>query len=317
LELLTLAYPGARNTVAYGIANDGTVVGDATVDSSSVTYTWTPSQGFTPFSPGSEAYGINVSGQIVGILPDGTTFVRDASGTYTQITIGTRLTIAIGINDAGQIVGEAEDITLQRPYAFIRETTGAYSTFQVPGSSQTTAFGINNLGQVVGQAGGGFLRDASGNFTTIAVPGAMDTAAAYGINDAGEIVGGYDTGNHNLAFYRSAAGQYYSLTLPGDGYAFGINNADQVVGRYVGPLGGSGGLGEFGFVADLASLNPTLIPGPSGTAPEPSTLTLFGIGLAGLAAYGWSRRKLAIRPSSTAKRLSSHPKIRDGRNSQG
>jgi uncharacterized membrane protein len=275
---MTIAYPGANNSYANGIANDGTVVGNANGGISALTYTWTPSQGFNVFSPGTEAYGINTSGQIVGIFAGGS-FLRDALGNYTQITIGAYSTTAIGINNMGRIVGAAQDSFSGPQFAFVREISGAFSSFQVPGSPSTEAHGINSSGQIVGyysSSGGrsqGFLRDANGDITTIMFPGAQQTSL-FGINDAGAIVGSAD----NLPFYRSPTGEYYLLHLPGEGYALGINDADQIVGRYGGPLG------QLGFVSDLN----TLI-----SLPEPTTITLLAIGIAGIAGYGWRRRKAA------------------------
>jgi uncharacterized membrane protein len=48
--------------------------------------------------------------------------------------------------------------------------------------------GINDSGQIIGNLGGFGYLDTNGIIQTIAVPGSTSTVA-YGINDAGEIVG--------------------------------------------------------------------------------------------------------------------------------
>jgi len=101
---------------------------------------------------------------------------------------------------------------------------------------------------------------SGGVYTSIDVPGA-DLTVAFGINDAGQIVGFYggSTGNHGFLL---SGGVYTSIDVPGavETYAAGINDAGQVVGRYF-----EGG----------------------GSVPLPPTVLLLGSGLLGL--VGWRR----------------------------
>jgi uncharacterized membrane protein len=83
------------------------------------------------------------------------------------------------------------------------------------------------------------------SFTTIDVPGATSTSAI-GINDSGQIVGGfYDaTGNHG--FFLDVGGSFTTFDVPSassETIADGINNSGQIVGDFdsgdAGPTQGS------------------------------------------------------------------------------
>jgi hypothetical protein len=80
----------------------------------------------------------------------------------------------------------------------------------------------------------GFLRDKKGNFTQIDVPGAASTSV-YGLNDGGDIVGGYSDGTTTHGFLLRK-GVYSTIDYPGatDTVAFDINNAWVIVGSYNG-----------------------------------------------------------------------------------
>lgn len=114
--------------------------------------------------------------------------------------------------------------------------------------SQTLSFarGINRLGQAVGRSGymtGGDTRAVvwqSGGVDVIDPPPGGDYSAAFGINDAGVVVGTVNTGTATRGFRWSRDGGMQQLgTLPGDngGEAFDINKAGQVVGASSGPQG--------------------------------------------------------------------------------
>ena len=80
-----------------------------------------------------------------------------------------------------------------------------FTTIDVLNSVTTNAFGINNQGQIVGGYDGhGFLL-SRGTFTTIDVPNSQGTGANR-INDRGQIVGNYgDVSGRPLGFLLSGA----------------------------------------------------------------------------------------------------------------
>src|SRR5262249_16857103 len=107
-----------------------------------------------------------------------------------------------------------------------------HTTLDVPGSANTAIDGINDAGQIVGGYDGhGFLRDIDGTYTTLDVPGAEATRAR-GINNAGQIVGEYFDGIWH-GFVLSDE-RYTALDVPGaiQTFAYGINDSGQIVGQY-------------------------------------------------------------------------------------
>jgi probable HAF family extracellular repeat protein len=150
---------------------------------------------------------------------------------------------------------------------------GSFTQIDVPGASFTNAIGINDAGQIVGFFGDSTGRDhgffeTGGSFTQIDVPGAGLTEA-FGINNAGQIVG-FFSGSTDSGGFLDTGGSFTQIDVPG---AFGtdpsgINNAGQIVGSFFDSTGGHG------FLAT--------------PIPEPSSLLLFDVGLAG---FGLFRRR--------------------------
>ncbi len=153
-------------------------------------------------------------------------------------------------------------------------------------------------------------------FSRLAVPGSPSSGGtvAFGINDAGQIVGDYIDAGGTFRGFLLSGGVYTPIDMPGAiaTLPLGINDAGQIVGQY--PTGSGSG----GFLLSGGVYTPIAVPGAiAATArginasgqivgdyiaadrsggflatpvPEPSTLTLalFGIGSLGL--LGYARR---------------------------
>jgi probable HAF family extracellular repeat protein len=196
---------------------------------------------------GTQAFGINASGQVVGAYSDGigggTHGFLYSGGTYTTLDDPdagpTGVTIAQGINDAGRIVGFTIDQS-GREAGFI--AAGAtYTLINSPGGNRIRLHGISNLNEMVGEYtdnGGithGFVEMADLFLFATLVEGTIWS----GINAGGtQLVGQFqdNTGTH-LALYDGLPQHVYVLfdhnPIAANGIiANGINDAGQAVGYY-------------------------------------------------------------------------------------
>lgn len=242
-----LSVPGSQQTEAFGINNAGQVVGDYWNDNvnagfhdgflySQGLFTTIQVSGFQQTVP----FGINSSSEIVGYVNNNFGAVSQGfiymAGSITILNVpGSTGTWAYGVNDAGQVVGTYADATGTHGFIY---TSGNYSTFSVPGWTNTNAQGINDSGQVVGgAASGGFLLN-KGQFFPI-------NGVAEDINNLGQIVGENTSG---AFLYEN--GSYTIFNAPNSPPTqiefFGINDSEQIVGRYntdfpvPGPIVGAG-----------------------------------------------------------------------------
>jgi probable HAF family extracellular repeat protein len=104
----------------------------------------------------------------------------------------------------------------------------------------------------------GFL-DIGGSFTQIDVPGSISGTAAFGINNAGQIVGDFsnNTGTHGFLY---TSGSFTQIDAPGatsGTHAYGINSAGQIVGSF------SNSTGNHGFLETGGSFTQIDVPGAS------------------------------------------------------
>jgi hypothetical protein len=112
-----------------------------------------------------------------------------------------------------------------------------FSSFDEPGSGSAAGAGTNrngiaNNGAAVGFAignGGAFtnsVRNPNGAFTTLTL---NNTAIAFGINNAGDVVGT----QNNAAIFLPPGGPLQTIPTPGTpSTAFGINDLGNVVGQF-------------------------------------------------------------------------------------
>jgi probable HAF family extracellular repeat protein len=159
--------------------------------------------GNLPGGTGSYAYGINDNGQVVGqgynVSSGQQHAFLNSGGTMTDL--GTLpgypiSSIAYGINNNGQVVGAS--VARTNSHAFLYSGSTMTDLGTLPGGTGGVAEGINNSGQVVGYAstssGAGHAFLYSGGIMTdlnslIPTNSSWTLGFAYGINDNGQIVG--------------------------------------------------------------------------------------------------------------------------------
>src|SRR3989454_660850 len=195
--------------------------------------------GTLPGYSSSEALGINAAGQVVGTSSDiqsqSRPFLWD-DGVMTNLgTLGGSRGTAHGISDTGLIVGESEDST-HTMHAFLWEN-GAMTDL-----GTGVAFAVNDQGQAVGC---GYPTSPAppchavlwqaGRVTDLGTLGGR-SGSAYGINNAGQVVGiSFSDDGRMRPFLWQDGGMTVLPTPDGNGGAASdINEARQVVGgRYL------------------------------------------------------------------------------------
>lgn len=194
--------------------------------------------------------------------------------TFTTIDFpGAVASLGTDINDSGQIVGEYTFSGLGDRHGFLL-SKGVFSSITFPGATFTRAVGINRYGDVVGDHQNTGNNNGNGNdfgyllrggvFTSIVFPNSDLTIPA-GINANEDIVGWYldKIGTHGFLL---RGGVYTSIDFPGAAAfteAWKINDAGEIVGRYVGTGDGKRHM----FVLSNGSFTPVPdVPGAFETA---------------------------------------------------
>ena len=158
--LTQLDYPGAADTFAYGINNQGTVVGFYDTDPNSAdTHGFIWSSGvFTPFDvPGAIVtiiLTVNDRGDMGGVWWNDTELhmflVSNGHISSFDVPVAWVTVDEIrGMNDQGQLVGFYEDSNgVDHGYVWTGKT---FTTIDYPGAASTFVEGINSAGQIVGR----------------------------------------------------------------------------------------------------------------------------------------------------------------------
>ena len=207
------------------------------------------------------------------------------NGAMTSLsTLGGNISEAFGINNSGQVVGVAEasntDSTCAHPqvldyFGVIWEVDGSVQALQpYPGDQISAAVAINNNGQVVGGSGpcaplspaigahAVLWQSGSRTTTDLGNLGGSTNNVAFGINGEGQIVGiSALSGNATVhAFLWQNGGPMQDLgTLPGDvlSIAYSLNDAGEIVGESCDANGNCRAcLWQNGFPTDLNALVP-------------------------------------------------------------
>jgi uncharacterized membrane protein len=200
------------------------------------------------------AMAMNETGVVVGLARTASgaqhAFRIDGDGPPVDLNGSADHSAANGVNDAGVVVGQAQRGGEWEAVQWAPDGTEEPLDLG-PGSN---ASDINEAGTVVGTWRGGpagvdaYVRDAAGHTSSLPhVPGTVTGQSAYGLNDAGDVVGAAHVDGANVAVLWEAP-DYQPVVLgagrPSDIIveAHDVNNAGDVVGHWRAPRYLSGAL---------------------------------------------------------------------------
>jgi hypothetical protein len=226
--------PGASATIARGISDQGTIVGQ--YNAGGVVH------GFT-YADGVWSYPIDVPARFFDNLGS------------------PRHTLGVGISAQGDLVGcfHEDGLTMTTMHGWLQRN-GQFIELMTPHApGDTTSHdpdtmnnGVSATGMVVGfyfSSGVSYVADEAGIATTFTVDGNLFTLA-WGVNARGDVVGYYGTNPANTVgvplsprgFIRSRDGAFRGLSVQGasNTQVFGINEIGDIVGQYTDASGTHG-----------------------------------------------------------------------------
>ncbi|MBU0616623.1 MAG: hypothetical protein KKI02_02790 [Planctomycetes bacterium] len=247
--LIDLGTLGGAQAYARDINNAGQVVGEAMDDNGQWrAFLWESAGGMldlgTLGGATSAAYAVNESGQVAGFSDNGTSLhaFLYSDGVMSPLdTLDFYQSGAFDINDYGQMSGVVVPFSGD-PHAVVFDG-GALIDLgaEIPGGTQ--AWSINNVGMVTGYAwGSGEYRSfvyGAGQVVDLGTLDGFRDTYAYGLNDAGQIVGiATDPDIPQSHAFVYSGGQLIDLNdllAPEHGWeqltaAFAVNNAGQITG---------------------------------------------------------------------------------------